>query len=329
VHPSGGTMHPIVGEVPSTGRMMGWSAGVVVHYGSPMRVHLVDGTFELFRAHFTKRPGHTAPSGQDVKAAVGVVYSLLALLVDPDERATHLAVAFDNPIRSFRNDLYAGYKTEEGVAPEILAQFDLVERAVRAIGIVVWSMDRWEADDALATAVRLYRDQVEQVRILTPDKDLGQCLSGTKVVQVDRIRRRVIDEETLWTMRGVRPPSIPDWLALVGDTADGFPGLPGFGEKTAASLLAQFGHLEDIPAKASAWPASVRGRDKLAVTLAGHREDALLFRKLATLATDVPLAEDLAALEWKGVRKGDFAAFCDEVGADGGLRSRPHRFAPG
>jgi 5'-3' exonuclease len=292
-----------------------------------MRLHLVDGTFELFRAHFTKRPGHTSPSGQDVKASVGVVHSLLGLLVEPDEQATHLAIAFDNPIRSFRNDLYDGYKTEEGVPPEILAQFDLVERGARAVGVVVWSMDNWEADDALATAAFRFRDQVEQVRILTPDKDLGQCLSGKKIVQVDRIRRRIIDEEALWTMRGVRPASIPDWLALVGDSADGFPGLPGFGEKTSAALLAQFGHLEDIPAKASAWPASIRGRDKLAATLAEHRDDAFLFRKLATLAPDVPLAEDLAALEWKGVPRGAFEAFCEEVGADAGLRSRPHRFA--
>jgi 5'-3' exonuclease len=265
-----------------------------------MRLHLVDGTFELFRAHFTKRPGHTSPSGQDVKASVGVVHSLLGLLVEPDEQATHLAIAFDNPIRSFRNDLYDGYKTDEGVPPEILAQFDLVERGARAVGVVVWSMDNWEADDALATAAFRFRDQVEQVRILTPDKDLGQCLSGKKIVQVDRIRRRIIDEEALWTMRGVRPASIPDWLALVGDSADGFPGLPGFGEKTSAALLAQF---------------------------AEHRDDAFLFRKLATLAPDVPLAEDLAALEWKGVPRGAFEAFCEEVGADAGLRSRPHRFA--
>jgi 5'-3' exonuclease len=291
-----------------------------------MRVHLVDGTFELFRAHFTNRPGHVAPNGQDVKATLGVVFSMLALLSDPDEGATHVAVAFDHPIRSFRNDLYAGYKSDAGVPPEILAQFDLVERATRSIGIVVWSMDHWEADDALATGAARFRDQVEQVRILTPDKDLGQCLLGQKVVQVDRIRRRVIDEAALLSQRGVAPASIPDWLALVGDAADGYPGVPGFGEKTAAALLATFGHLEAIPDSPAEWPPSVRGRERLAATLSEHRNDAVLYRKLATLVSDVPLAEDLAALEWKGVPTGPFEALCDELGADASLRARPLRF---
>jgi 5'-3' exonuclease len=290
------------------------------------RVHLVDGTFELFRAHFAKRPGHFTPAGQDVKATVGVVLSLLALLEDPDEVVTHLGVAFDNPIRSFRNDLYAGYKTDEGVPSEILAQFDLVERATRGIGLVVWSMDRWEADDALASGVARYGDQVDQVRILTPDKDLGQCLLGQKVVQVDRVRRRIIDEEALFARRGVRPESIPDWLALVGDSADGYPGLPGFGEKTAAALLREVLHLEAIPDRASQWPPAVRGRERLAATLVERRQDALLYRQLATLARDVPLVEDLAALEWRGVPREAFLAFCDEVGADAGLRARPQRF---
>jgi 5'-3' exonuclease len=291
------------------------------------RVHLVDGTFELFRAHFTKRPGHTTPSGQDVKAAVGVVLSLLALLQDRDEAVTHLAVAFDHPIRSFRNDLYPGYKTDDGVPPEILAQFDLVERATRAVGVVAWPMDLWEADDALATGVARYGEQVDQVRILTPDKDLGQCVSGRKVVQVDRIRRRVIDEDALVAQRGVRPESIPDWLALVGDAADGYPGLPGFGAKTAAALLREAGHLETIPERASEWPPEVRGREKLADVFRERREEALLYRRLATLARDVPIAEDLAALEWRGVPKGLFSAFCDEVGADAAFRARPHAFA--
>jgi 5'-3' exonuclease len=292
-----------------------------------MRVHLVDGTFELFRAHFTKRPGHTAPTGQDVKASVGVVLSLLALFQDPDELATHVAVAFDHPIRSFRNDLYAGYKSDEGVPPEIAAQFDLVERAARAIGVVVWSMDNWEADDALATAARRYASGVDQVRIMTPDKDLGQSIRGTQVVQVDRIRRRVIDEEALVAQRGVRPASIPDWLALVGDSADGYPGLPGFGDKTAAALLARFGHLEAIPERAADWPKAIRGADRLAATLAAKRDEALLYRRLATLDSEVPLAEDLAALAWRGVPRAEFMAFCDEVGADAGFRARPHKFA--
>ena len=209
----------------------------------PARVHLVDGTFELFRAHFTKRPGHVAPGGWEAKATVGLAMSMLGLLHDPAEAVTHVAVAFDNPIRSFRNDLWRGYKTDEGVPPELLAQFDAAEEAVRAIGVTVWSMREYEADDALATGAARFRDEVEQVRILTPDKDLGQCISGRRVVQVDRMRKREVDEEALVARRGIRPESVPDFLALVGDDADGFPGLPGFGEKTAAALLARFVHL--------------------------------------------------------------------------------------
>jgi 5'-3' exonuclease len=294
-----------------------------------MRVHLVDGTFELFRAHFSKRPDHSTPDGRAAKATLGVAHSLLALLQDVDEGVTHIAVAFDNPIRSFRNDLYDGYKTEEGVSPEILAQFDFVERATSALGIVVWSMDRWEADDALATAAARFAGEVNQVRILTPDKDLGQSIVGQRVVQVDRIRRRVIDEEALVAQRGVTPASIPDWLALVGDSADGYPGVAGFGEKTAALLLRAYAHLEGIPDRASEWPKAVRGAERLAATLAARREEARLYRTLATLALDVPLAEDLAALEWRGVPRRAFEAFCDEVGGDGGLRARPHRYAEG
>jgi 5'-3' exonuclease len=294
-----------------------------------MRVHVVDGTFELFRAHFSKRPDHKAADGRDAKATLGVAHSLLALLQDSEEAVTHLAVAFDNPIRSFRNDLYDGYKTEEGVVPELLAQFDSVERATSALGIVVWSMDRWEADDALATAAARFAGQVDQVRILTPDKDLGQSIVGRRVVQVDRIRRRVIDEDALVAQRGVAPASIPDWLALVGDSADGYPGLPGFGEKTAAALLQAYAHLESIPDRASEWPKAVRGAERLAATLAARRAEALLYRTLATLALDVPLAEDLSALEWRGVPRRAFEAFCDEVGGDGGLRVRPHRYADG
>jgi 5'-3' exonuclease len=292
-----------------------------------MRVHLVDGTFELFRAHFSKRPDHVTPGGRSAKATLGVAHSLLALLQDADEAVTHLAVAFDNPIRSFRNDLYEGYKTEEGVLPELLAQFDFVERATAALGIVVWSMNRWEADDALATAAARFAAEVDQVRILTPDKDLGQSIVGQHVVQVDRIRRRVIDEDALFAQRGVKPASIPDWLALVGDSADGYPGLPGFGEKTAALLLQAYARIEEIPDRASAWPKAVRGAERLAATLAERREEALLYRTLATLVLDVPLAEDLAGLEWRGVPRRAFEAFCDEVGGDGGLRVRPHRYA--
>ena len=264
-----------------------------------MRLHLVDGTFELFRAHFSKRPARLSPDGRDVKATLGLSDSLRALLRDPREAVTHVAVAFDNPVRSFRNDLFAGYKTEEGVPPGLLAQFDAAEDAVRALGVTVWSMREFEADDALATAAARFRDRVEQVRILTPDKDLGQCLSGRRVVQVDRVRGREIDEEALRARRGVGPESIPDLLALVGDDADGIPGLPGFGERTAAALLARHLHLESIPDDPALWPADIRGATRLAGTLAAGREAATLYRRLATLVLDVPLAESLEDLRWQ------------------------------
>jgi 5'-3' exonuclease len=293
-----------------------------------MKVHVVDGTFELFRAHFSKRPDHTAPSGLQVKATLGLASSLLQLLADPKEQVTHLAVAFDNPIRSFRNDLFPGYKTEAGVPAELLAQFDTAEAATRALGVVVWSMDRWEADDALATAAaRFAGGDVEQVRILTPDKDLGQCIRGRRVVQVDRLRQREIDEEGLLALRGIAPASIPDWLALTGDDADGVPGLAGFGAKTAAALLARFGRLEDIPDDPRAWPATVRGADRLARTLAAARPEALLYRQLTRLTTDVPLPETLDDLRWRGVPEAQFAEWCATMNTTE-LRTRPQRWAP-
>jgi 5'-3' exonuclease len=291
-----------------------------------VKLHLVDGTYELFRAHFSKRPEHTTAAGVPAKATLGLVASLLQLVGDAREGVTHIAVAFDNPIRSFRNQLFPGYKTEEGVPPELLAQFDAAEAAVRAIGMVVWSMDRWEADDALATAAARFSGEVEQVRILTPDKDLGQCIVGKRVVQVDRMRDREIDEEALVALRGVRPASIPDWLALTGDDADGVPGLPGFGAKTAAALLAKFGRLEDIPDDPRAWPATVRGAERLAKTLAGARELAVLYRTLTRLVTDVPLAETLADLEWRGVPEASFDEWCARFDA-ALLRERPRRWA--
>jgi 5'-3' exonuclease len=258
-----------------------------------MRLHLVDGTYELFRAYFSKLPDRPD------KAVRGLVSSLRALRADAAEQVTHVAVAFDNPIRSFRNDLFAGYKTEEGVPEDLLAQFDPAEEAVRALGVTVWSMNEFEADDALATGAFLFRDQVEQVRILTPDKDLGQCIVGRKVVQVDRMRQKEYDEDALIARRGIKPESIPDWLALTGDTADGVPGLTGFGEKTAAALLAQFLHLEQIPDDPRQWPKNVRGADRLAATLSSERNNAMLYRTLTTLRTDVPLRESLPDIEWK------------------------------
>jgi 5'-3' exonuclease len=280
-----------------------------------MRLHLVDGTYELFRAHFSKLPDHRTPDGREAKATLGLVRSLLALLTrDRDEAVTHLAVAFDNPIRSFRNDLYEGYKDDVGVPEDLRAQFDLAEDGVRALGVTVWSMDRYEADDALATAATRFVDAVAQVRILTPDKDLGQCLRGEQVVQVDRMRGKVIDESAFRERWGIEPASMPDLLGLVGDRADGIPGLAGIGEKTAALLLAEFGRIEAIPDDPQAWPKGIRGAKRHAATLAANREEALLYRRLATLVTDVPLAEDLAALRWAGVPEARMAAWSEGVG---------------
>ena len=259
-----------------------------------MRLHLVDGTFELFRAHYSKRPDHPQ------KATRGLAQSLLALLLNPAEQVTHLAIAFDNPIRSFRNDLFPGYKSDEGVPPDLRAQFDSAEQAARAVGAVVWSMREFEADDALASAAARYGAGFEQVRILTPDKDLGQCLEGDHVVQVDVIRKRVVNEEALRQRRGVGPASIPDLLALTGDDADGIPGLPGFGERTASALLARFVHLEEVPLDGRGWPEPVRGADRLAGVLRERLADALLYRELATLRRDVPLRESLEELRYRG-----------------------------
>ena len=288
-----------------------------------MRVHLVDGTYELFRAHYSPRPDRTDPQGLDVKATVGLVSSLLALI--SSDEVTHLAVAFDNPIRSFRNDLFDGYKDETGVPEELLAQFDRVEVAVRALGVVVWSMTEYEADDALATAAARFREVVEQVVICTPDKDLGQCLEDARIVQLDRRNDVVIDEAAFRERRGIAPESVPDYLALVGDSADGIPGLPGFGEKTASALLSRYVHLEDVPRLGARWEASVRGAERLAGTLHDRMEDALLYRRLATLVSDVPLQEELEDLRWDGVPRERFLAWCETVGSEG-LRDRPDRW---
>ena len=292
-----------------------------------MRVHLVDGTYELYRAHFSPRPGQSAPAGWDCKATVGVVWSLLSLLHERDEQVSHLAVAFDNPIRSFRNDLFPGYKSDEGVPPELHAQFDAVEEAVRALGIVVWSMREYEADDALATGAFRFRDHpgVDQVRILTPDKDLGQSLRGTQVVQVDRRQKKVTDEAAFRALRGFGPASMPDFLALTGDTADGIPGLAGFGEKGAGLLLGAYQHLERIPRHVLQWTVKPRGALQLADTLAQHMPEALLYRQLATLVETVPLQESLDDLRFRGVPRAKFEAFCDLVGATS-LRTAPRHW---
>jgi len=289
------------------------------------RLHLVDGTYELFRAHFSKRPSRTDRQGRDVKATVGLVSSLLGLLEDAGEAPTHLAVAFDNPIESWRNERFGPYKSSEGVDPDLLAQFDRAERAVAALGVRLWSMDEYEADDALATAAVRFAPEVGQVRILTPDKDLAQVVRDTHIVQVDRLRQTVRDEAGVWEKFGVGPASIADLLALVGDAADGIPGLAGFGAKSAATLLARYVHLDAIPDDADDWDVTVRGAARLAATLRDQRAEAELYRELTVLATDLDLGADLEDLAWSGVPRESYLAWCDELGVTA-LRDRPTRW---
>jgi 5'-3' exonuclease len=290
-----------------------------------VRLHLVDGAYELYRAHYSPRPGHLDPFGADAKATVGIVESLLALLHDQDEAVTHIAVAFDNPIRSFRNDLYPPYKSDEGVPPELHAQFDAAEHAVRSIGVSVWSMREYEADDGLASGARRFRDEVEQVRILTPDKDLGQCLRGDQVVQVDRRQKKVTGESEFRAERGFAPASIPDFLALTGDSADGFPGLPGFGKKSAGLLIGAYERLEQIPADPLKWKVKPRGAAQLAATLVERRDEAILYRKLATLIDTVALEDSLEDLKFRGVPRAKFEQWCDELGVPR-LMTAPRRW---
>ena len=267
-----------------------------------MKIHLVDGTYELFRTFYGAPPAHDA-EGRPVGALRALVSTLVSLVSQPD--VSHVAVAFDHVIESFRNDLYAGYKTGDGIEPDLLAQFHPAERATEALGIVAWPMVEFEADDALAAAASRFRDApgVEQVVICSPDKDLSQCVIGSRVVCLDRRRGIVRDEAGVVAKFGVGPASIPDWLALVGDSADGYPGIPGFGEKGAAAVLARFQHIEAIPDDPAAWGVELRGKERLAASLRERREEALLYKRLATLRTDVPLAEDLSALEWRGAFK--------------------------
>jgi len=283
-------------------------------------VHLIDGTYELYRAHFGA-PGSTAPDGMEVGATRGLVRSLQALLREPG--VTHVAVAFDTVIESFRNRLFPGYKTGEGVPPELLAQFPLAEEATRALGLVTWPMVEFEADDALATGAARFAGApgVERVLLCTPDKDLAQCVRGTRVVGFDRMRRRVLDEAGVVARFGVGPASIPDWLALVGDSADGIPGVPRFGEKSASAVLGRYLHLEAIPDDSARWEVPVRGAASLAASLAAHREASVLYRTLATVRTDVPLAEELEALRCTGPRPDLLAALAARLG-DGRLAAR-------
>ena len=289
-----------------------------------MQLHLVDATYELFRAYYSPRPAVRARDGRDAGAVVGLLYTLLTLL--RDEGATHVGCATDQVIRSFRNDLYAGYKTDAGVPSELLTQFPLAERAMEALGVVVWPMVEFEADDALATAAARWagRDDVERIWICTPDKDLAQCVGDDRVVLRDRRRELTIDAAGVRAKWGVAPESIPDYLALVGDSADGFPGLPGWGARSAAAVLARFDHLEAIPTAVGDWHVDVRSAGALNATLRAQWDDALLYRRLATLRRDAPLPQaEPDELRWRGARRGPFVALCEELGQPR-LAERPH-----
>jgi 5'-3' exonuclease len=287
-----------------------------------LKIHLVDGTYELFRSHFGAPP-HRSPGGRAVGATVGLLRSLLLLVSAPD--VTHVACAFDHVIESFRNDLFAGYKTSAGVDAELLDQFPLAERAVAALGMVVWPMVEFEADDALATAAAHFKDAagVDQVVICSPDKDLAQAVSGARVVCWDRRRDIVLDDAGVRVKFGVGPHSIPDWLALVGDAADGLPGVPDWGAKSAGAVLSRFDHLEAIPQDPGRLSLPLGRATRLVESLAAHCEEALLYRRLATLRDDVPLAEDVADLEWRGPMA-EFSEVCRELG-DEGLAQRAAR----
>jgi 5'-3' exonuclease len=278
-----------------------------------VQVHLVDGTYELFRAYYGA-PKASAPDGAEVGAVRGIARSMLSLL--RNDGATHVAVAFDHVVESFRNDLFAGYKTGEGIDPEILGQFELAERIVRALGMVVWSMVEFEADDALATGAARFAgdDRVARVLLCSPDKDLAQCVRGTRVVGLDRRRGRIVDEAAVVERFGVSPGSIPDWLALVGDRADGIPGIPRWGARSTAAVLARYGRIEKIPDDAGEWGVAVRGAAGLADNLSARRSEAALYKSLATLRTDVPLEDGVDDLEWKGAFGGEIEDLCKAVG---------------
>lgn len=290
-----------------------------------MKIHLVDGTYELFRNYFGAPPKQ-APDGREVGATLGLLRSLLMLLTSPD--VTHVACAFDHVIKSFRNDLYSGYKTGEGVDPKLLAQFPLAEDAVTALGLVVWPMVEFEADDALATATARFKKNksVEQIVICSPDKDLAQLVSGKRIVCWDRRREIVYDEQAVMKKFGVRPQSIPDWLALVGDSADGYPGIPGWGAKSSSVVLSRFEHLESIPNESTKWKlkAISPGRAaSLAESLMQHHDEALLYRKLATLREDVPIKEKLSDLKWQGAYD-ELKKICQKLGDERIVERIPH-----
>lgn len=277
-----------------------------------MDVYLVDGTYELFR-HFFAVPSSKDGGGQEIGAVRGVLTSVLSMI---ERGATHLGVATDHVVESFRNDLYAGYKTAEGVPPELLSQFPILEEALDAMGVVVWPMVEFEADDALASAAAkaTQDERVNQVIICTPDKDLGQCVVGTRIVQLDRRQNIVRDEAGVIAKFGVAPQSIPDYLAVVGDSADGFPGVTGWGAKASSSVLSQYAHFELIPKDWRQWNSSIRKARSLSETLFSAWEEALLFRTLATLRVDAPVFENVGDLRWERPRP-VFEAYCERLKA--------------
>jgi 5'-3' exonuclease len=293
-----------------------------------VKLHLVDATFELFRA-FYSRPPRRSPDGRPVNAVQGLIDSMLSLLREPD--LSHIGAATDHVIESWRNDLFPGYKSSAGVDPDLLAQFRDAERALVALGVTTWPMVPDEADDAIATAVARFGDdrRLEEVVICSVDKDLAQLVDGTRIVLRDRMRRITYDEAGVVAKFGVAPASIPDYLALVGDSSDGYPGLPGWGAKSAAAVLAKFGHIDAVPPSALDWELDIRNASRLAATLAERRDEALLYRTLATLNRDSDLGEatrTLDDLEWGGVPRQAFIGLCDELGFDT-VRERVHRWA--
>jgi 5'-3' exonuclease len=293
-----------------------------------MKLHLVDATFELFRAYYS-RPPRRAPDGRPVNAVQGLVDSMLSLLREPD--VTHIGAATDYVIESWRNDVYPGYKSSAGIDRDLLGQFRDAERALDALGMPVWAMVEDEADDAIATAVARFGDdpRIQQIVICSVDKDLAQLVDDGRIVLRDRMRRITYDEAGVIAKFGVEPTSIPDYLALVGDSSDGYPGLPGWGSKSAATVLAKWGHLDAIPPSALDWDLDVRNASRLATTLEHERPAAILYRTLATLNRDSDIAKatpTLDDLEWRGVHRERFIGLCDELGFDT-VRERVHRWA--
>ena len=292
-----------------------------------MQIHLVDATYELFRAHYAPRPTVHGRDGVVLSGVSGLCDQLLYLL--REEGATHVGCATDRVIESFRNDLYPGYKSSAGMDPELLAQFPVAEDAIEALGLVLWPMVELEADDAIGTAAARFANDpaVDRILICTPDKDMAQCVVDDRIVLRDRRRQVTYNTEGVLEKWGVAPASIPDWLALVGDSSDGFPGLPGWGAKSAAAVLRRYGSLDDIPARASEWEVKgVSGSVRLAAVLNDQRDDALLYRTLARLRLDAPLPQQTPAeLEWLGTPRPAWEAFCDRWGLDR-LRDRPHRW---